>query len=219
MLISDFMTRHPILVPPTLTAAEAQRILTENHIRHLPVVERGKRLTGLLTRQQLLLKADAVGSLNVWEIARFLSELRVGQVMIKARDVITISQDRTIERASQIMADRKVGCLPVVEDGNVVIGIVTEIDLLRAFQEMLGLPSNGVRVTVRMPSQPGGLARLLAVVAQHGWGVTGAGTFPTRRQPGFHDVVLKIPDASIDEVRAALSTLEGQEVVDARTVL
>lgn len=219
MLIADCMTRHPIVVPPTMSASEAQRLFSENHIRHLPVVSDGKRLAGLVTRQQLLLKADAVGSLNVWEISRYLADLKVNQVMIKARDVLTISADRTIERASLIMAERKVGCLPVVEDDGVVVGIVTETDLLRSFQEMLGLPSAGVRVTVRMPNRPGEFTKLIAVLAEHRWGVMGVGTFPTRRHPGFYDTVLKIPDVTVDEVRAALSAIPDQEIVDVRTAV
>ncbi len=219
MLIADCMTRHPILIPPAMLASEAQKILSENHIRHLPVVESGKRLAGLVTRQQLLLKADAVGSLNVWEISRYLADLRVAQVMVKGRNVLTITADRTIERASQIMAERKIGCLPVVEDETVVVGIVTETDLLRSFQEMLGLPSPGVRVTVRMQDRAGEFARLIAVLAEHQWGVMGVGTFPSRRHPGYYDAVLKIPQVGIDEVRAVLSQIPGQELVDVRTAV
>jgi acetoin utilization protein AcuB len=139
--------------------------------------------------------------------------------MVKARDVTTITADRTIERASQIMAEKKIGCMPVVEDETVVVGIVTETDMLRSFQEMLGLPSPGVRVTVRMPDRQGEFARLIAVLAEHHWGVMGVGTFPSRRHPGFYDAVLKIPDATIEQVRDTLSAIPDQEVVDVRTAV
>ncbi len=132
MFISDFMTRHPILVPPTLPASEAQKILAENHIRHLPVVDGSRRLTGLVTRQQLLVRADAIGNLSMWEVARFLADLRVSQIMVRAREVITIRRENVIEDASHIMVERKIGCLPVVDDEGAVVGIVTESDLLRA---------------------------------------------------------------------------------------
>lgn len=213
------MTRHPIVVPPSLAASEAQRIFSENHIRHLPVVESERRLVGLVTRQQLMLNAGAVGSLNVWEIARYLSEVRVSDIMLKARNVVTIDEHRTIERASRIMAERKIGCLPVVEANDVVVGIVTEIDLLRAFSEMLGLASSGVRVTLRVEMKPGELNRLFAIIAGRGWDVAGAGSFPTRRKSGSTDVVLKIPDATVDEVRELLGAVEGVEIVDLRSVV
>lgn len=216
MLIADFMTRHPILVPPTMSASEAQRIFSENHIRHLPVVSDGKQLVGLVTRQQLLLKADAVGSLNIWDISRFLADLKVSQVMIIARDVLTVAPGSTLERASQIMLQSKIGCLPVVDEENAVIGIVTETDLLRAFQEMLSLNGSGARVTVRIADQRGEAAKLFAVVAERGWSVVAAGTYPARRRPGFLDVVLKLPEVSLDEARGAFSASDEQQVVDVR---
>ncbi len=217
MFISDCMSRHPILVPPTLPAAEAQRILTENHIRHLPVIDGNRTLAGLVTRQQLLLRADAIGSLSMWEIARYLADLQVSQVMVRARDVATIRAENVIEDASQIMAERKVGCLPVIDAAGAVIGIVTENDLLRAYQEMLGSGNKGVRATIRIPDRTGELAKLTGLIAERKWSIQGIGTFPTRRTSGFHDVVIKIGAASMGEVTEALATLPECTVVDVRS--
>jgi acetoin utilization protein AcuB len=209
------MTRHPILISPDTPAAEAQKIMGENKIRHLPVVGDGKRLVGLITRQRLALKADELGSLNVWEITRTLSTLTVKDLMIKARDVFSITADKTIERAAHTMQEHKIGCLPVVEDGGVVIGLITEVDLLGAFQEMLGLPAEGVRVTIRIPEDEK-FINLAAVMVEKGWGVMGIGSFPSHRHPGFWDVVLKIPRVTITEVEDALSQLPRQKIVDIR---
>ncbi|MFN8439889.1 MAG: CBS and ACT domain-containing protein [Caldilineaceae bacterium] len=219
MLISDCMTRHPVLIPSSTTATEAQRVMTENSIRHLPVVESGKRMVGLLTRSSFSLKADALSSLNVWEISRYLGDLKVSQIMVKAKDVVTITADRTAERAAAIMAEKKIGCLPVVDNDNCVIGIVTENDLLRVFQELLGLAAKGVRVTVRMPNRTGEFVRLMAVLAEHKWGVWGVGTYPARKQPDFYHAVVKIGDVSEDDVRAALSTLTEHEIIDIRSIV
>jgi acetoin utilization protein AcuB len=212
------MTRHPILISPDTPAAEAQKIMGENKIRHLPVVGDGKRLVGLITRQRLALKADELGSLNVWEITRTLSTLTVKDLMIKARDVFSITADKTIERAAHTMQEHKIGCLPVVEDGGVVIGLITEVDLLGAFQEMLGLPAEGVRVTIRIPEDEK-FINLAAVMVEKGWGVMGIGSFPSHRHPGFWDVVLKIPRVTITEVEDALSQLPRQKIVDIREVV
>lgn len=217
MFISDFMTRHPILVPPTLPAAEAQKILADNHIRHLPVVDGSRHLVGLITRQQLLVRADAIGNLSMWEVARYLADLSVGQIMVRARDVATIRRENVIEDASQIMIERKIGCLPVIDDGNAVVGIVTESDLLRAFQEMLGSATTGVRVTVRIPDRAGELARVTALIAEKQWSVQGIGAFPTRRQTGFHDVVIKIAGTHPDEIHAAFAVLPEHILVDLTT--
>ncbi|GEM_PF-357218 len=219
MLIRDCMTRHPILVPLSMRASGAQALMAENGIRHLPVVGDGKRLAGLITRERLAVKADALGSLNVWEISRVLSDQRVSDLMVKTADLITITPDRTVERAAAMMTEHKIGCLPVVENGDLVVGIVTEADLLRSYQEMLGLPNEGVRVTVRMPNRHGEFVKLMAVLVEHNWGVMGIGTFPTRRDPAFYDAVIKIPNVTIDEVRSALSQVPDQEIMDIRAAV
>jgi acetoin utilization protein AcuB len=218
MLVKDCMTRHPIMVSPAALAAEAQQIMAENKIRHLPVVGDGKRLAGLITRQRLALKPDSVSSFNFWEISRYLSNLTVERVMLPANEVVVIDPDRTVERAAKIMSDKKIGCLPVIED-DVVVGILSEVDLMTALAEMLGLPADGVRVTVRMPDGKGQFARLMTAVAEQGWGVMGIGSFPTPRRPGYYDVVIKIPNATIAQVEAGLSQIEEQEVVDVREVV
>ena len=73
MLVKDYMTRHPIMISPTTPAAEAQKLMIENRVRHLPVVGDGKRLLGLVTRERLRIPPTDLGSLNVWEISRLLS--------------------------------------------------------------------------------------------------------------------------------------------------
>lgn len=216
MLVKDCMTRHPILIAPETPASEAERLMVENHIRHLPVVADGKRLAGLLTRSRLALQADVLGSLNVWEITRYITHLKARDLMVKRRSIQVIDPDRTVERAAALMSEHKIGCLPVVEEGDVVAGIVTEVDVLRAFQEMLGLPSEGVRVTVRMPNRPGEFAKLTRTLAGLGWGVMGIGTFPARKDPNQYYAVLKIPGVTVESVREELGKIPDQEVVDVR---
>ena len=218
MLVKDCMTRHPIMVTPKTPAAEAQKLMTENKIRHLPVIGDGKRLLGLVTSQRLAIQADVLSSLNIWEITRRLGDLTVKDVMLKAKSVHTVEADRPVERAARLLTEHRIGCLPVIEDG-VVIGLITETDLLQSYQEMLGLPVEGVRVTVRMPNQPGEFAKLTQVLVDNQWGVMGIGTFPSPRRQGFYDAVLKIPNQTADTVKDAFSQISSQEVIDLREIV
>jgi acetoin utilization protein AcuB len=203
------------MISPATKAAEAENLMTESKVRHLPVVGDGKRLAGLVTRQSLAIKPDMLSSLNVWEITRYLANMTVKDLMVKGGEVITIDQDKTIERAARTMSEHNIGCLPVLEDG-VVVGIITEIDLMNAFQMMLGLPASGVRVTVRMPNQNGEFAKLTAALSANHWGVMGIGSFPSPRRDGYYDVVLKIPGVETAEVEKAFNEIPEQEVVDIR---
>ncbi|HXV41598.1 MAG TPA: CBS domain-containing protein, partial [Anaerolineae bacterium] len=127
MLVKDYMTRHPIMIGPDMPVTEAQKLMAEYKIRHLPVVGDGKRLLGLVTRQRLSIPPERLGSLDVWEITRFLSDLTVNKVMVKGQEVRTITPEATIEEAADLMIRHKIGSLLVVEDRDVVVGIITEL--------------------------------------------------------------------------------------------
>jgi len=217
MLVKDYMTRHPLMAEPAMPIVEAQRYMGENNIRHLPVVGDGKRLLGLVTRQSLLVDPGRLGSLNVWEIARTLGSLTVRDVMIKAKEIVTVRQDTTIEEAARIMIENRIGCLLVLEAG-VVVGIITEIDLLARLMEMMATQTPGVRVTVRMSNVKGELARLVGAIGAQGWGIAALGGAPTPKEPAKWDAVVKIRYVSQDRVTAALEQIEGQEIVDVREV-
>ena len=215
MLVKDYMTRHPLMAAPTMPIVEAQRYMGENNIRHLPIIGAGKRLLGLVTKQSLLVQPGTLGSLNVWEITRFLSNLTVGDVMVKAQDVVTIEQDATIEEAARIMVKSKIGCLPVLEEG-IVVGIITETDMLAQLMEMMVARVPGVRVTVRMPDSTGELAKLVNAINAQGWPIMACGGARPPKQPDKWDAVVKIPHVSQEEVVAVLKQVEGQEIVDVR---
>lgn len=215
MLVKNYMTRHPLMAEPDMTIVEAQRYMGENNIRHLPVVGDGKRLLGLVTRQSLLVDPGRLGSLDVWEIARALTGLTVKDVMVKAKDVIAIEPEVTIEEAARVMVENKIGCLPVLEN-DIVVGVITEIDLLAHLMEMMATRQSGVRATVRMPNVKGELAKLVSAISAQGWGIMACGGAPAPKEADKWDAVIKVRYVSKDEVVAALEQVEGQEIVDVR---
>ncbi len=215
MLVRDYMTRHPLLVEPAMSILDARRFMLEQNIRHLPVVGDGKRLLGLVTQQRLLVDPGRLASLDVWDITRYLSGLKVSDVMIKIRDVVTTDQNTTIEDAARLMVERKVGSLPVLEEG-VVVGMITKADMLATLMEMMATREPAVRVTMRMPDIRGELAKLVGAIAAQGWGILALAGTPTPRDPTKWDAVVKIRYRTKDEVVAVLAGIPGQEIVDAR---
>ena len=216
MLVSEYMIKHPPMVSPELSVVEAQHYMSENNFHHLPVVKAGKRLIGLLTRQTLLFDFGRLSSLNVWDITRQLSDLKVQDVMIKARDVITIDSDTPIEQAARVMVEHQVGCLPVVSEG-IVVGLITKNDLLNQLSEMMAGQVSGVRITIQMPMIKGELAKLVAVIAGNGWGIETMGGVLSPKDPEKWNAVVKVRGPK-DEVVAALSGIEDQKILDAREV-
>jgi acetoin utilization protein AcuB len=217
MLVKDYMTKHPPMVGPEMPIIEAQHYMSENNFHHLPVVRGGKRLIGLLTRQTMLLDPGRLTSLNVWDITRQLSGLKVQDMMIKARDVITIDPDTPIEQAARVMVENQVGCLPVADTDGIVVGLITKNDLLTQLSEMMAGRVSGVRVTIRMPMIRGELAKLVSAIAGQGWGIEAMGGALCPKDPSKWDAMVKIRGPK-DEVLKALGAIEGQEIIDAREV-
>ena len=141
--------------------------------------------------------------------------------MIKAKNVITVSPETTVESAANLLSEHNIGCLPVLDKDSMVVGIITTIDLLQSYQEMLGLPNPGVRVTVRMPYRKKGyseFAKLISAIGEQEWGVMGIGTFPTPNHPETYDAVLKIPAVKMEDVKRVIEAIPDQKIVDIREV-
>jgi acetoin utilization protein AcuB len=203
------------MIQPELPAAEAQKLMVESKIRHLPVVGDGKRPLGLITRERLRIPPADLASLNVWEITRYLSHLAVKDVMVKAQDLYTIEPNAALEEAAALLIEHKIGCLPVVEDG-VVVGIITETDMLVQLADLLGRHAPGLRLVVRVPEKVGGYAKVLNAFWTHGWALYATGSVPAPRRPGFWDMVLKVQGVHKEDVVAALKEIEEAEIMDVR---
>jgi acetoin utilization protein AcuB len=216
MLVKDYMTRHPIMIEPNRRVVEAQRLMGENNIRHLPVVADGKRLLGLVTRQRLAIRPDQLGSMDVWELTRYLQDLTVGKIMIAGKDLCTIAPDATIEEAGDLMIAHKISGVPVVEEGNIVVGIITETDLLVELRNLLGAIDPGWRVVVRVPDRDGEFRKLIRVISNNGWGIMALGSVRSPKRPDHWDLIVKVRHCERDELVAAISQIEDQQLIDLR---
>ncbi len=128
-LIKDWMTRDVQTITPDTTVPEAHRLMTQNNIRRLPVLD-GGRLVGIVTRGDVRgAEASDATSLSIWELNYLLSRLEISEVMTKKP--ITVSPESTIRAAAQTMLDNKISGLPVVGDEGKVVGIITESDIFR----------------------------------------------------------------------------------------
>ncbi len=218
MLVRDYMLKHPIMIEPHKRLPEAQKLMVENNIYYLPVVGDGKRLLGMITPPRLAIPPERLASLDVWEITRYLSGLTVEKVMLKSAELFTIGPNATLEEAAECMIRNKTGGLPVIEN-NVVIGLITDGDLLIELRDVLGAFEPGWRITVRVPSSRDELLLLTRTIADNGWVIMALGNVRAPKQPDHWDIVLKVWGCTRDELMKAITNLEGHEVRDVRETL
>lgn len=165
--IKERMQRNPITILPDASFYEARAIIRDKGIRHLPVVDKNHHLVGLVTDQDIREAAPSdATSLSVHELHYLLGKLKVSAFMTPRAKLITITPDTIIEKAVQLMHDHKIGCLPIL-DGEKLLGIITETDILDLFVDLFGVKTPGTRITLALPDAPGILHDVLAVVKKH----------------------------------------------------
>lgn len=177
MLVRSRMTPGVFTVSPDTTIAEALNITRSHRIRHLPVI-RDDRLVGLVTDRDLRLAMPPIWAEQRDELKNALHARTVGEVMV-AKDIITAPPETPVEEAAKLLYENRIGCLPIME-GEALVGILTETDLLRALVELFGTHQPSSRIEVRMPNRPGELARVVRLIGiEHKVNITGMVLPPT----------------------------------------
>ena len=165
MRIKDVMSKNPITIDSETLVLDAQKIMKENNIRRLPIVDKGK-LLGIVTQHDLLEASPSPAtSLSIHELNYLLAKMKVKEVMKK--NPITLTPDTPFEEALRIGQDKKIGSFPVVDKGKLV-GIATESDIVRFLTRALGIREEGSRITIEgLGGKLVDLEKIISIVNQH----------------------------------------------------
>jgi len=203
MLVGQRMSRPVITVGPDLPITEAINLLKREKIRRAPVIQKGK-MVGIITMADLLNASPSKAtSLSIWEINYLISKITVKDVM--AKKVITVAEDIPIEEAARLMADTKIGGMPVMH-GNEIVGMITETDLFKVFLEGMGARHLGVRITALIPNQAGEIAKISKLVFENGGNIISLGAF-VGDTPSTALVMIKVEGIEQEKLRSLITPL------------
>ncbi len=204
MFVRDVMTMNVVTIPSHTSIADAKRIMEAHKIRRLPVVDRGK-LVGLVTERRLeAYTPSKATSLSVWEISYLLGNTSVKDIMEK--NVLTVNPDMTVEEALAVAQEKKVGSLPVVEDGRVV-GIVTTNDFFyKIANPTLGIGMPGTRIQVTSKTDKNILEDICAARARMGMNILTLHMISST-EVGGKDIVVHVDTEDVSEM---VEELEGK---------
>ena len=134
MRVGDYMTKEPFTVGEDASMKEAVELLRQHHIRHLPVVQ-GPKLIGIVTDRDVRKASPSLLSgVDIGKYEEVLASTPISRIM--TREPFTITADTELRQAVQLMVDKKVGAVPVV-NGEELVGIFTEIDALKVLMSVL----------------------------------------------------------------------------------
>jgi acetoin utilization protein AcuB len=172
--------------------------MQEKSIRHLPVVDKEDKLIGWATlsdMKQGLLPAMVTG-------------LSVADIMVK--NPITLHADDDVEVAARIIYEKKIGGMPVVDDDNKVVGVMTVTDLLNAFIKIMGMLTNGTRIDVNVGPKPQGFEKVSRIICDQGGEIVSVGIASHITDRRVHHFRLK--KCSAEPIMEALEK-EGYEII------
>ena len=175
MRIGDIMTENPLTVDSETSIFDAKRIMKENNIRRLPVVDKG-RLAGMVTERMILEASPSPAtSLSIHELHYLISKMKVKEIMVK--NPITISPDTTFEEALLLGQEKRIGAFPVMDKGKLV-GITTESDLVRFITSIWGAREKASTIIIDGISQRFGLFKeIVSIIDRHEVPILGIMTY------------------------------------------
>jgi acetoin utilization protein AcuB len=166
MFVSRSMARKVATVDKAYSLLEAQKLMMQHQIRHLPVVDSANILVGIVTDRDIrsaLPYGLAKGEGDDEEREKY-AHIKVGDVM--TTELLTVSPNHTLQDAILLIEQKKVGALPVVDDDKKLVGILSVRDLLRAFINVLGIGEPGTLLCILVDEKVGQLKKIVDIIAQ-----------------------------------------------------
>lgn len=197
MLVARRMSRDPISISPEASIQEAIELMKTHSIRHLAVVDGQERLVGWVSDTELR---------GVF-IASMIEELTVGDVMIA--DPITVSSTDVLEQAALLISKHKIGGMPVLEDGKLV-GIITVVDILEAFVDIMGVLGSSSRLDVRLGDSRDAFPEVSRIIREHDGEIISVGILSQESPERIYS--FRIEKCDTEPLRQALEE-QGYEVV------
>ena len=199
MIVRHWMTTNVVTIHKEASIQEALALMKQHSVRHLPIVSKDQSLLGWVS------DADLRGVL----IASMLEELSLEDVMVR-RPHLAYPEMR-LEDAANLILERRIGGLPVVEDGQ-LIGIITVVDILSAFITMMGMLAHSSRLDVKISDPPRPLEKITRLIHNHHAEIISICHLPEmEKQANVYSIRLKKCD--LEPIVADMER-DGIEVVD-----
>ena len=197
MYVKDNMVRNPYTIGLNQSVSEALDIMSASKVERLPVVDQRGKLLGLVTESLIASNTpNNSSSLSVFELNYLLNKLQIKDIMIK--EPITVGPDALLEEAATLLDINDIGCLPVVDEQNTLIGIITHGDIFKAIIDLLGYNQMGTRYVINVSEdKPGIMEGISSVCKQNNISISNLAVYHTER--GIEVVVITVNQEDISD--------------------
>jgi acetoin utilization protein AcuB len=209
MIIKEWMTTDVITVDPEASMMRAAKMMKEKGIRRLPVVDEKGKLVGMLSDRDVKEASPSKATtLDVHELYYLLSEIKVKNIMTP--NPLTIRDTDTVVKCAAIMHDKKISGLPVLNDKNELVGIMTQNEVYRVLLSITGVYHGGVQFGLKLPDQRGTLKEVLDCLRGYKARVISVLTSYDKVEEGFRQVFIRINDMDKSVLNDLQKELDGK---------
>ncbi|MEW6668474.1 MAG: CBS and ACT domain-containing protein [Thermodesulfobacteriota bacterium] len=202
MLVEYWMKKKKTVI--TIDAGDsmldATRKLKEHGIRHLPVLKKGK-LVGIVTDRDLKKASPSEATtLEVHELLYLLANIKVEEIMTK--NPFTVPYNYSVEEAAQILLEKKISGLPVVDDEGNVIGIITQTDIFKVLIALTGIGKRGLQFGLLIEDRPNAAKEIGDVIRSHGGRIASLLSSYERAPEGYRNVFVRAFEVDREKIEA-----------------
>jgi acetoin utilization protein AcuB len=204
MRVSKWMSPRIFTLQPSDSISAAIHLMKEKRIRRIPIVNGAGKLVGIVSDRDLKdVSPSRATTLDIWELHAVLDKLKIGDIMTKKP--FTVTPDTPIERAAQIMLEKRVEGLPVLDAKGALVGILTEGDVFRALVDITGAEKKRTRVNFVIPDRAGSIREVADAVRAQGGTIFSILTSTSKVPAGKRELVMRVEGSTPEALRAELS--------------
>ena len=190
MLVKNWMSKPAITIDAGASMNDAIKLLKNNNIKMLPVMEKGK-LVGIVTDRDLKrASASDATSLEIHELLYLISNIKIKEIMTK--NPITVPQDYTVEETAEILLKHNISGVPVVDQYRDVVGTITQNDLFRILISLTGAERRGIQFGMEVEDRPDSIKEVTDIIREYGGRMASILTSYDMAPEGFRRVYVRM---------------------------
>lgn len=186
MIVEEIMRRQVLTLKKYDTIESALKILIENHLRHIPIVDDENHVIGIISDRDIRDASPSILNVNNGHEALLNP---VEKIMTK--NVITVHPLDFVEEVSAIFYEREIACLPVTKEGKLV-GMITEKDMLYTLIQLTGANQAGTQIEVKVRNVAGMLTNVAAIIGRRNININSVLVYPDNKDPNYKILVFRI---------------------------
>jgi acetoin utilization protein AcuB len=212
MLVKGWMTTDVITVDQDTPMMKASIIMKEKKIRCLPVLNKKGKLVGIITDNDLRDAAPSKATtLDMYELNYLLSTIKVSSIMTK--HLVYVKPEETVEFAAILMLENRISALPVINQRDSLVGIITQSDIFKVLIHITGVYTGGVQFGLSLEDRPGSIREAADVIRSYGGRIVSILSTREMAEEGRYNVYIRTIPLPEDKIRGLVRELESRFVV------